>query len=132
MKAKQAVPIIATLAPVIAAAAPPVLIIGGLSFLLWLVCRDNKRITEGEPELEAPLHPVLKIPPESAGKTIEKPHIPAISAGIPAPPPPLPSALPADFLQVELEDSAPLMDSLEAGEEAYGTKRGLYNGYKKV
>lgn len=88
MNAKQTVPIFTTLAPAIAAAAPPVLIIGGIGFLIWLLSDNDKKELEKPSGKPAPKLPPLTFPPNSGGNSGQNPCIPANSIGKATVPPP--------------------------------------------
>jgi len=107
MNTKQTAPIIATLAPAIAAA-PPLLIIGGIVALAaWLLSDDDKKKTENTADKAAPQSPSLPFPLNSDGNSAKNPCIPANSAEKATVPPPLPS-FPAKCFPTEPEIPSPL------------------------
>jgi hypothetical protein len=81
MNAKQTIPIVAGLAPAIAAVAPPLLLIGGVVFVVWLLSDDKKKKPEILPA--ATERKPLPIPPDSGGNFAENRGIPASSGGKP-------------------------------------------------
>ena len=81
MNAKQTTPIIATLAPAIATVAPPLLLIGGAAFFVWLLFGGDEKKPENEPEDFAPSRPPSSSPPNSGGNSVENRGTPANSGG---------------------------------------------------
>ena len=108
MNIKQA----ATIAPAIAAVAPPALIIGGIALLIWYLSKDDKNKSENPPEKDVPQSSPLSkhlnnddisrqnplIPANSGGNYIVPPPFHSFPTNIPAEPElpaPLPSVIPA-------------------------------------
>jgi hypothetical protein len=82
MNTKQTAPIIATLAPAIATAAPPLLLIGGIIALAaWLLSDNDKKEPEKRTEKATVSSPPLPFPPISAGNSAQNPCIPVNSTG---------------------------------------------------
>jgi hypothetical protein len=91
MNTKQIAPIIAKLAPAIAAAGPPAIIIGGIAFFIWLLSDDDTEKPDNTPEKAAPLCPPLPVPRNSGGNSGQNPCVPSNSAEKIIVPPPRPS-----------------------------------------
>jgi hypothetical protein len=113
MNTKQTIPIIATLAPVIAAAPPLVIIVGLAALAAWILSGDDKKKPEEPPENAPVSCPPLPFPPNSGGNSGQNPSFPAYSGGkvIVTPPP---AAFPADSVLPEPEIPAPLPSVIPA------------------